>query len=626
MCFETILPGLGSRPAGRRGVVTMAGMAVALLVMHTLSPAQVRQADFKLHDRGALWETMKDDGTIGAPNPTNRFEFYPSMDWPGGPHTLPSKDEQRSYNVGAGLWIGGKKSGGTLFFTENGPFSNVDKGVFSPIVKTTNYVGSAGYNPLEAEELITTEFTTTQNVRVKRVSRAWSFPGLSNVLLIDYTFTNQNSSALTDVFIGFPYLIRPSYQDFVVHNGWGDDLNRADDFVAYDSTLQLLYSYDDTPSFSIPGDVGNYWASANELRTTGYAGFALVYADSAFDRRPQPANVYYAQLLGHESYFTLVSNTGANLYGLLNGTNDTLQAPPGLHLAPFMLMSCGPYAIPPSSSVHIVLAHGVNGLPLSSALLGLAAQPLLPMGRDSLRATVRRARSAYAAGYALPVIPPPAPAATVVSLPSSRAIALTWPPLESDYANPLTGRNDLSRYRVYRADRSFPGPYSMIREIRIHDPNQQAVFFDQRLGLWKYVDQSISLGVSYYYAVTSVDSAGREGGLTNRNETAVQSSAPPADDASKIIVFPNPFRQVSGFPTRGEENSIVWSNLPRDCTIRIYTSSGELFRTIEHQNETLGQEVWNQLTDSRQVVAPGIYFWTVESTVGNARGPLLIIK
>ena len=584
-----------------------------------------RLPEFRLHDRGELWETMKDNGLIGAPNPTNRFEFYPSLDWPGGPHTLVSKDEQRSYSVGSGMWIGGRKAGGQIFFTENGPFSLVDPGTFSPIMKQTNYVGSPSYNPNEAEEVITAEWVTTENVRVKRVSRGWSFPAFNTFLLIEYQITNQSGNPLTDVYVGFPALIRPSYQDFVVHNGWGDDLNRADDFVRYDSALNILYAYDDQV-LSIPGDVGNYWASANELRTTGYAGIALIYADAATGGAPQPANVFYAQLLGNERNFTLVSATPSQMYALLAGTDRTLQAPPDLHLAPMMLMSCGPYAIPAGGTAKIVLAHAVNGLPLSTAIQGISAQSLLPAGLDSLKASIRRARSAFAGGYALQTIPPPAPDVTLVSLPSSRAMALTWPPLESGYVNPRTGKNDLSRYRIYRADRSFSGPYTMIREIKMRDPNQQAVFFDQKLGIWKYIDQSISLGVSYFYAVTAVDSAGGEAGFTNRNEIAVQSSAPPADDASAVIVFPNPFRGVSGFPTRGEESSIVWSNLPRQCTIRIYTSDGELSRTIKHQSDALGQEVWNQLTDARQFVAPGIYFWTVESAVGNARGTLLIIK
>ena len=74
---------------------------VLLIISSALISGQSRKAEIKIHDRGNLWETMKDDGTIGAPDPTNRFETYPSMDWPGGPNVL-SKDDQRSYRLGWG--------------------------------------------------------------------------------------------------------------------------------------------------------------------------------------------------------------------------------------------------------------------------------------------------------------------------------------------------------------------------------------------------------------------------------------------------------------------------------------------------------------------------------------------
>lgn len=598
---------------------------VVMALQHTPVGAQVRLAEFRLHTRGDLWETMKDDGTIGAQNPTNRFEFFPSMDWPGGPNVLTSKDEQRSYSVGSGMWISGKKNGLT-FFTESGPFTFVDQGTFAPILRQTNFVGSPGYSPNEAEELITAEWTTSEGIRVRRVSRMWSFPGFNKFVLVEYTLTNQSGTALSGVYVGFPALFRPSYQDFIVHNGWGDDLNRADDLVRYDSTLSMLYSYDDTPNFSLPYDVGNYWAQAAELRTTGYAGYALVSADPAADGRKQPANVLYAQLLGNERLLTTQSNSKDALYNILSGADRSLQAPPSLRLAPFVLMSCGPYNISPVGTVKIVMVYAVNGLPIDVALLGIDAIPLLPAGLDSLRASVTRAQQLYAAGYRLAAIPPPSPAADVTPLPTSKSIALTWPPIEDTFANPITGLKNIQGYNVYRSTRAFTGPYELISSIDAHWAVDRNRYLDQQLGLWRYIDASISLGVSYFYAVTTFDSLGMESWLTNRNENPVKAASEPAVDASKVKVFPNPFREVSGFPTRGEENSIVWTNLPVACTIRIYTASGEIVKTMQHQSATTGQEVWDQLTDSRQQTAPGIYFWTVESPVGNARGTLILIK
>ena len=39
-----------------------------------------------------------------------------------------------------------------------------------------------------------------------------------------------------------------------------------------------------------------------------------------------------------------------------------------------------------------------------------------------------------------------------------------------------------------------------------------------------------------------------------------------------------------------------------------------------------GDAFWDQRTDSRQITAPGIYYWAVTSKVGDAKGTLLLIK
>jgi len=192
--------------------------------------------------------------------------------------------------------------------------------------------------------------------------------------------------------------------------------------------------------------------------------------------------------------------------------------------------------------------------------------------------------------------------------------------------DPLESKNNFYEYVIYRSDRSFIGPFTAVRRVRPSRTSDYSRYFQQDLNKWVYEDKTISLGAGYYYAVTSIDSNGVESWLTNRNENAIFATREPAPDALNVKVFPNPFRKVSGFPISGQENSIVWTNLPGRCKIRIYTSSGELVRELEHDNQYSGEEIWNQLSDARQRTAPGIYFWTVESEVGNAKGTLLIIK
>ncbi|MFA8451857.1 MAG: hypothetical protein ACEPOW_14275 [Bacteroidales bacterium] len=587
--------------------------------------AQARKADFKIHKRANLWETMKDDGTIGAPDPTNRFETYPSMDWPGGPLKM-SKDDQRSYQAGAGLWIGGLKGDGSIFFTENGPFLFVDKGSFDDLVVEENFIETLGYEPSKPEEQITASFQTTEGISVKRTSKAWSFREYNNFIIVEYEFTNNSSQNMTDVYFGFPYLIRPSYQDLVVHNGWGDDFNRADDFVRYDQQRKLLYSYDDTPNYSFTADIGNYWDDENEMRTTGYAGYSLLYNDPTKNQTTQPANVLIAQLLNNQQFLTIQSNSKENLYKILNGEDKSLQAENDDHLSPFMLMSVGPYDLSAGSKVKIVVVEAVNGLGIDDAVKGLSVQSRLPEGKDLLFNSIDKAKEFYDNNYQFADVPIPSPETEVIAVPENQSISISITPLENTYEDPISKDNDLKEYRIYRSERSFNGPYEMIRKIRPENKNDITRYWNSDINKWVYEDRTISLGAGYYYAVTSVENSGLESWLTNRNTEPLFSVKAPAANALDVNVFPNPFREVSGFPINGQENSIVWSNLPARCTIRIYTSSGELIRTMEHDDQASGEEIWNQLTDARQRTAPGIYFWTVESSVGNAKGTLLIIK
>ncbi len=587
--------------------------------------AQARKAEFRIHDRGTLWETVKDDGTLGAPDPTNRFQYYPSMDWPGGPESM-IKDDQRSYMLGAGLWIGGRHANGALFFTENGPFTYVDNGAFAAIEKTDNFIENSGFNPADAEQRITMRLTTTEKVEVRRTSRAWSFPGINNFILLEYTFYNRNAAGLSDLYLGFPYLIRPSYQDFVVHNGWGDDFNRTDDFVRYDDEYLTLYSWDDTPNYTLPTDVGNYWDDKNELRTPGYAGYALIDATPARGGLAQPAVVFYAQLLNNERFFTTTSSSAADLYAILSGQNKSLQASDTDHLSPFMLMAAGPYDLAPGDSVRIILAEAVAGLSLENARKGLEAQRQLMLGEDLLFDSIDQAYKLYKNNYAVKTLPPPSPALQIIPVPENQSITLNWEPVDAGWVDPLTGAADFYEYRVYRSSISFIGPYEQLRVIRPSRPTDVTRFFNTEKNKWIMEDGTISLGAGYYYYVTSADKDGNESGMTNRNTTAVYAIRSPAANTLNVTVFPNPFRITSGFPVSGAENSIVWTNLPAECTIRLYTSNGELIKTMRHRSPVSGEETWDQLTDARQRPAPGIYFWTVESTVGGAKGTLLIIK
>jgi len=610
--------------------------ALSILILLSTTGWAQRIPSFEIHDRGILWETMKDDGTIGAPNPTSRYQFYPSMDWPGGPSELSTKDNQRSYMVGAGIWVGWKNSSGSIIFSENGPISSVYYGTFEELVKIENYVENDNYDPSLPEQTIIAQWTTPENIHIRRTSKAWSFPDINNFIIIDYVFTNQTGAKISDAYFGFVYLIRPSYQDVMVHNGWGDELSREDESVAYDTSRALLYAYDNYMAdyTQYMWDYGNWWDDVEEIRSPGYAGYTLLGADAASDSRAQPANVFWTSLIVNKSNkFTLRGTASASdLYAFLTGSNNSLQSDPETHISPIMIMSCGPYDLEAADSVKITLVEAVDGLPLKDCInikydKVADTQANLPQGLALLHETIDDARVLYNNNCRVTAVPPPSPEIDIVPLPSSQEISVSWDPYETDYLDPLTGRNDLKEYIIYRSEYSYNGPWTTkVKSIKPGNSISITRYFNAETGRWQYNDNTINLGVGYYYAVTAKDSSGNESWLTNRNSEAVLAASFPDSTTKNVKVFPNPFREKSGFPTTDDANSIVWTNLPAICTIRIYTSAGELVKTLKHNNAASGEEVWDQLTDSRQRTAPGIYFWTVESSVGNAKGSLILIK
>lgn len=110
-----------------------------------------------------------------------------------------------------------------------------------------------------------------------------------------------------------------------------------------------------------------------------------------------------------------------------------------------------------------------------------------------------------------------------------------------------------------------------------------------------------------------------------------------------VKVVPNPYVVRSEFGSDYNYRKLYFTNLPSKCTISIYTLSGDLVKTLEHDVEfyrkesssdstlvkdvTNGQVEWNILTENDQIPAPGLYLYQVQ-TPDNAKhiGKFAIIK
>ena len=602
---------------------------IYLVCMFYFLSAQSRIPEYEIHNRGELWDTMNDDGTHGA-YPQRTGEFKPSMDWPGGPSTFNGPYEQRSYLYKAGVWMGGKLNDQT-FLTKNGPQEIDVNSTYEGIYKEENYIGNQNYVYDKAEEEIITSWITSKNIKVKRTSRSWSMRGMNNFIILDYEITNLNQETIDDFYFCNVFLLRPSSQDYNSHAGWNDALSRADDVVGIDTTLSMIYAHDGTGAYDYTPGVGN-WNDGN-LLTHGFTGFASIYAPNDKNGTLQPQRYILSNYILNQSNFKLSTQTEQSIYDIISGSDNSLQSSQGDTIDPIAIISFGPYTLESEQNMTITAVQAVNGLDLEdvsdleSGQMSMIQTRYVNEGLDSLRLAVQNAKTLFENNYILDIYPPPSPLAVeLLASPANQSISLRWDPIETSWENPITGKMDIEKYVVYRSDDRYIGPYDVIKNrIRVHKSFDKNAYFDEIDSKWEYVDNNISLGVSYFYAVTAVDSVGNESWLTNRNETPLQAVSAPKDNASEIKVFPNPFKITSGIPTVGQENMISWTNLPSPCEISIFTTNGELIKKIFHSGDT-GDASWDQRTSSRLIASPGIYFWGVESDLGNTTGTLVIVK
>ncbi|MBX2822229.1 MAG: T9SS type A sorting domain-containing protein [Rhodothermaceae bacterium] len=107
-----------------------------------------------------------------------------------------------------------------------------------------------------------------------------------------------------------------------------------------------------------------------------------------------------------------------------------------------------------------------------------------------------------------------------------------------------------------------------------------------------------------------------------------------AESLRDIYVVPNPYVATNVFEPRNPVNRaergdrrLYFANVPQQCTIRIYTLSGELVDTIEHNGGLdEGKAFWDLRSSDNLNIAYGLYLFHVESEEGSFTGKFAIIK
>ncbi|NOZ61649.1 MAG: hypothetical protein GXO74_08200 [Calditrichaeota bacterium] len=104
------------------------------------------------------------------------------------------------------------------------------------------------------------------------------------------------------------------------------------------------------------------------------------------------------------------------------------------------------------------------------------------------------------------------------------------------------------------------------------------------------------------------------------------------DDLANIKVVPNPYvissrTELYTGSSQWNLHEVRFTHLPPECTIRIYTLTGDLVRTLEHTSPTYGEERWDLLSKENLEVSFGVYIYVVKTPSGKKRiGKMAVVK
>ncbi len=284
--------------------------------------------------------------------------------------------------------------------------------------------------------------------------------------------------------------------------------------------------------------------------------------------------------------------------------------------------------------------------------------------------------------YVLPT-PPPSPLYRVQV--ESGKITLYWSDNAENSVDIISNRKNFEGYNIYRSNAgddiasrpslhlaaSYDKPGNGVAAdngfsaVQITDGTgaPTRIYFEgDTIGYtYKYEFSDVLNGWQYTLALTAFSDGDELSGFPSlessllATETHAIPGTPPSSDA--VGIYPNPYyvsaewdiRSSNRIAERGRK--VYFYNLPRRATIRIYSMSGDLVRTLEHDAATDnggdiewykqvgstgdnaplfsgGEHSWDLLTNDDQATASGMYIVHVEDkeTGSQKTGHLLVVK
>ena len=305
----------------------------------------------------------------------------------------------------------------------------------------------------------------------------------------------------------------------------------------------------------------------------------------------------------------------------------------------------GPYTLAPGESIRIVLAEAASGLsremcyivgqnwkndvftdhyPISSDLhthmlnqynrgsgKNLYKNSWVFTGADSIIQTFKRAKYNFdlmESGQSLPETPRPPSIFNVTS--GGDRIIIDW----TSEAESSPGFDGYNLYRLKFKPDTTLFAYNVNQGLLNPIDESIATLWKLDAGENEFQDVTAERGFDYFYFLEAFDNGTNDVKVLNSSKfytitnKAASLKRPAGESFEDIRVVPNPYHISSRDFQYGVSapDRLMFLNIPPKCKIRIFTERGDLIDTIEHTDGS-GDEAWNSITSSRQVIVSGLY-------------------
>jgi hypothetical protein len=135
-----------------------------------------------------------------------------------------------------------------------------------------------------------------------------------------------------------------------------------------------------------------------------------------------------------------------------------------------------------------------------------------------------------------------------------------------------------------------------------------------RLGVVKPYMTYVQPYTEYTPAITPARNEGRNlyGFSTTNGATQLAQNDVAVSALDLIGIVPNPYYAYSGYETNRLDNRVKFINLPKDCTISIYNTSGTLVRKFRKGSELTYLD-WDLKNQVNVPIAGGVYICHIDA-------------